>query len=105
MQRQQRAAGARGALHTALARAGAEAVDSHSGKRLAPGGARTAVEAAELRAHALEAARLRMLRLQGQLARSLAAGKVMHCGPHHSNHHIKPCRVPRLSQWQRYGVG
>ena len=89
-QRQQQAAEARATLHAAIAQAAAVAVDSHSGMRLTPSVSRAAVEAAELRAHALEVARLRMLKLQGQLARSMAAStdKVMPRVPVTST---KPC--------------
>ncbi len=72
-QRQQAAAEAQARLQAALAQAAGEAVDSRSGRRLTLGEAQAALGALELRAHALEAARLRMLRLRAQLSRMHAA--------------------------------
>lgn len=72
-QQQQAAAEAQAQLRVALAQAAGEAVDSHSGRGLTAGEAKAALGALELRAHALDAARLRMLRLRAQLARMHAA--------------------------------
>lgn len=73
-QRAQRAARADADFRQLVAGAAADAHDSHSGRRLPDQDLRTALEAGALAAHALDAARLRTLRLRAQLARAAAPG-------------------------------